>query len=238
MKISKSFKIYIHIILAFLISKNVSADTDFSKNIVIYEKPKIIEELKFKDLNLQEVDLTNKKGNIMILNFWATWCAPCRREMPSLEKLTFELPEIKVYAINMEKPNKLKAQDFFKFIGVLSLDIYFDPELKLVKQFKMRGLPTSILIDKNGKEFGRIVGEIDFTNKEFIKILKNRLKIKNFKNLKETLKVIFSEINIQQSKKNIIFFSPSGASFDSFKNFEDRGHFFNQIIKKYINAKR
>ena len=172
MKISKSFKIYIHIILVFLISKNVSADTDFSKNIVIYEKPKIIEELKFKDLNLQEVDLTNKKGNIMILNFWATWCAPCRREMPSLEKLTFEFPEIKVYAINMEKPNKLKAQDFFKFIGVLSLDIYFDPELKLVKQFKMRGLPTSILIDKNGKEFGRIVGEIDFTDENFVSLLK------------------------------------------------------------------
>ena len=101
----------------------------------------------------------------MILNFWATWCAPCRREMPSLEKLTHEYPEIKVYAINMEKPNKLKAQDFFKFIGVLSLDIYFDPELKLVKQFKMRGLPTSILINKDGKEFGRIVGEIDFVNK-------------------------------------------------------------------------
>ena len=172
MKISKSFKIYIHILLVFLVAKNVLADTDFSKNIVIYEKPKTIEELKFKDLNLQEVDLTNKKGNIMILNFWATWCAPCRREMPSLEKLTFEFPEIKVYAINMEKPNKLKAQDFFKFIGVLSLDIYFDPELKLVKQFKMRGLPTSILIDKNGKEFGRIVGEIDFIDKNFIKLLK------------------------------------------------------------------
>ena len=172
MKISKSFKIYIHIILVFLISKNVLADTDFSKNIVIYEKPKIIKELKFKDLNLQEVDLTNKKGNIMILNFWATWCAPCRREMPSLEKLTHLHPEVKVYAINMEKPNKLKAQDFFKFIGVLSLDIYFDPELKLVKQFKMRGLPTSILIDKDGKEFGRVVGEIDFTDVNFINLLK------------------------------------------------------------------
>ena len=172
MKISKSFKIYIHIILVFLVSKNVLADNDFSKNIVIHEKPKIIKELKFKDLNLQDVDLTNKKGNIMILNFWATWCAPCRREMPSLEKLTFALPEVKVYAINMEKPNKLKAQDFFKFIGVLSLDIYFDPELKLVKQFKMRGLPTSILIDKKGREFGRVVGEIDFTDKKFIQLIK------------------------------------------------------------------
>ena len=87
MKISKSFKIYIHIILIVLISKNLFANEDFSKNIVIYEKPKIIEQLKFKDLNLQDVDLSNKKGNIMILNFWATWCAPCRREMPSLERL-------------------------------------------------------------------------------------------------------------------------------------------------------
>ena len=172
MKISKSFKIYIHIILLLLISKTLLADEDFSKNIVIYDKPKVINQLKFKDLNLQVVDLTNKKGNIMILNFWATWCAPCRREMPSLEKLTHQYPEIKVFAINMEKPNKLKAQDFFKFIGVLSLDICFDPELKLVKQFKMRGLPTSILIDKEGKEFGRIVGEIDFTDKNFIRLLK------------------------------------------------------------------
>ncbi len=172
MKISKSFKTYIHIIILLLISKNVYADNNFSKNVVIYEKPKPIKELKFKDLNLQEIDLSNKKGNIMILNFWATWCAPCRREMPSLEKLTHKYPEIKVFAINMEKPNKLKAQDFFKFIGVLSLDIYFDPELKLVKQFKMRGLPTSILIDKDGNEFGRIVGEIDFVDKNFLELLK------------------------------------------------------------------
>tara|TARA_B100000963_G_scaffold357359_1_gene379390 strand:- start:5293 stop:5820 length:528 start_codon:yes stop_codon:yes gene_type:complete len=172
MKISKSFKIYIHILLLILFSKNLFATEDFSKNVVIYEKPKAIKQLKFKDLNLQEVDLTNKKGNIMILNFWATWCMPCRREMPSLEQLTHQYPEIKVYAINMEKPNKIKAQDFFKFIGVMSLDIYFDPELKLVKQFKMRGLPTSILINKNGEEFGRIVGEIDFIDKNFIELLK------------------------------------------------------------------
>ena len=108
----------------------------------------------------------------MIINFWASWCMPCRREMPSLEKLTQKYPEIKVYAINMEKPNKLITRDFFQSIGVSSLDIYFDPDFKLVKQFKMRGLPTSILIDKNGKEFGRVVGEINFTDKDFIKLLK------------------------------------------------------------------
>ena len=171
MKISKSFKTYIHIIIVLLISTNLLADNDFSKNIVIHEKPRLIKELKFKDVNLQEVDLTNKKGNIMILNFWASWCLPCKREMPSLENLSHKYPEIKVFASNMEKPNKLRARDFYKSIGVVSLDIYFDPELKLVKQFKMRGLPTSILIDKEGNEFGRVVGEINFSDKKFLELI-------------------------------------------------------------------
>ena len=73
-------------------------------------------------------------------------------------------------------------------------------------------------------------------SKKFLKILKNKLKVKSFKNMEETLKVVFSEIRSQKSEKDIIFFSPAGASFDSFKNFEDRGNHFNQLIKKYINA--
>ena len=172
MKISKSFKIYIHIIVLSLLSQNLTGEEDFSKNVVIHEKPLAIKEIKFKDSDLLDVDLTNKKGNIMILNFWATWCAPCKREMPSLEKLTNQFPQVKVYAINMEKPNKLKVRDFFRTVGVASLNTYYDPELKLVKQFKMRGLPTSILIDKNGNEFGRVIGEVDFVSDEFLKLIK------------------------------------------------------------------
>ena len=173
MKISKSFKIYIHTLLLVLFSnQDLYSDFTLPHNIIVHENPIAISELKFKDFNLQDVDLTNKKGNIMIINFWASWCMPCRREMPSLEKLTHKYPEIKVYAINMETPNKIIARDFFQSIGVASLDIYFDPDFKLVKQFKMRGLPTSILIDKNGQEFGRVVGEINFMNKDFIELLK------------------------------------------------------------------
>ena len=175
MKISKSFKIYIHIIFIFLLNQNLNAAEDFSKNIIIHENPTKITELKFKDSDLQDVDLTNKKGNIMIINFWATWCLPCKREMPSLEKLTNLYPQVKVYAINMERPNKLKVRDFFRSINVASLDPYYDPELKLVKQFKMRGLPTSILIDKNGDEFGRVIGEVDFVSKEFINLIEKNI---------------------------------------------------------------
>mgnify|MGYP001188380583 CR=1 FL=1 len=160
------------IIFIFIISNSLADEAIIIKNLVINKELKKYDGLTFLDLNNTYINLSDFQGNLILLNFWATWCAPCRREMPSLEKLTHQLPEIKVYAINMERPNKLKAQDFFKFIGVLSLDIYFDPELKLVKQFKMRGLPTSILIDKNGMEFGRIVGEVDFVDEKFLQILK------------------------------------------------------------------
>jgi thiol-disulfide isomerase/thioredoxin len=175
MKISKSFKIYIHIIIAFFTCQFLYADIDIPKNIVIHDRPKAIKELKFKDFNLQDVDLTNKKGNIMIINFWASWCQPCKREMPSLEKLAQAHKDIKIYPVNMEKPNKLRARDFYNSVGINSLDIYFDPEFHLVKLFKIRGMPTSILIDKNGMEFGRVVGEIDFYDKEFVGLLKKYL---------------------------------------------------------------
>tara|TARA_B110000444_G_C18317083_1_gene356692 strand:- start:14 stop:541 length:528 start_codon:yes stop_codon:yes gene_type:complete len=171
MKISKSFKIYIHIIFAFFLCEYLYASSEFSKNIVIHDKPQSINELKFKDFNLQDIDLSNKKGNIMILNFWATWCLPCKREMPSLEKLAENYPDIEIYPINMEKPNKLRTRDFYKSIGITTLNIYFDPEFDLVKKFKMRGMPTSILIDKNGMEFGRVLGEIDFSDKNFINLI-------------------------------------------------------------------
>ena len=93
MKISKSFKLYIHIILVFLLGQSLNAAEDFSKNIVIHEKPVKINELKFKDADLNDVDLTNKKGNIMIINFWATWCAPCKRETVSYTHLTLPTTE-------------------------------------------------------------------------------------------------------------------------------------------------
>ena len=69
------------------------------------------------------------------------------------------------------------------------------------------------------------------------KVLRNKLKVKKYKTLNETLRAIFLEIKDQKIKKNIIFFSPAGASFDSFKNFEDRGNYFNKIVKKLIYAK-
>ena len=172
MKISKSFKIYIHIFAIFFFAQQLLSETNYSKNIVVHKEPLDIKELKFKDFNLNSVDLSGKKGNIMILNFWATWCVPCKEEMPSLDRLSKKYPEILIYPINLEKPNLAKTQKFFDSLNILKLNIYFDPEFALVKLFSMRGVPTSILIDKNGKEFARIIGEIDFFDESFIGFLK------------------------------------------------------------------
>ena len=175
MLISKSFKIYIHIFAIFFCAQQLLSETNYLKNIVVHKKTLDIKELKFKDFDLNDVDITNKKGNIMILNFWATWCVPCKKEMPSLEELSKLYPEVIIYPINLEKPNKNKTKIFFENLNIKNLNIYFDPEFKLVKSFNMRGVPTSILLDKKGKEFARIIGEIDFSNKSFINFLKTYL---------------------------------------------------------------
>ncbi len=172
MKISKSFKIYINIFAIFFFTQQLLSETNYSKNIVVHKEPIDIKELKFKDFNLNDIDLTGKKGNIMILNFWATWCAPCKKEMPSLDRLSKRYPEILIYPINLEKPNLDKTKTFFKDLDISTLNIYFDSEFELVKLFNMRGVPTSILIDKNGREFARIIGEVDFFDKSFVNFLK------------------------------------------------------------------
>tara|TARA_Y100001958_G_C21183405_1_gene512912 strand:+ start:10 stop:540 length:531 start_codon:yes stop_codon:yes gene_type:complete len=173
MKISKSFKIYIHTILALFFLINISASSALPNNLIIHENPKIIKNVKFKDFNFQEVDLSKNKGNIVILNFWATWCAPCKKEMPSLNKLAVKFPNLRIFPINMENPDKSKSKAFFDELNLNNLDVFFDPEFNLAKKFRLRGLPTTILINKDGREFARVVGEIDFEDIKFINFLKD-----------------------------------------------------------------
>ena len=154
MKISKSFKIYIHIILLYLISHNLYGAEDFSKNIVIHEKPTQIKELKFKDSDLNDVDLTNKKGNIMILNFWATWCAPCKREIPYLQKLEndFHDNQISFVSISVDQ-NKTAWENMVKSKGLKGIQLYAPPQQAQTfkDQYLISGIPRFILLDKEGK---------------------------------------------------------------------------------------
>tara|TARA_B100000767_G_C19372726_1_gene372575 strand:+ start:15 stop:530 length:516 start_codon:yes stop_codon:yes gene_type:complete len=144
------------------------------KNLVLIKKLKIYEEVIFKDKNQKNVDLADYKGKLVLLNFWATWCAPCREEMPSLDNLQSEnkLNNLKVFPINIGQENLLKSEIFFKELNIQNLEIYFDSTITLAKKFKLRGVPTTIIFNKEGQEFARIIGSINFNNKEFINWLK------------------------------------------------------------------
>ena len=142
-------------------------------NIVLHKNPLQVSQVKFKDFDSKDIVLNINDGKIKILNFWATWCAPCKEEMPSLDKFNVKNPDFLVYPINLEKINQKKTKKFYDDLNIQSLQIFFDPEFQLAKQFKLRGVPTTIFINQKGQEFARVIGDVDFSDKKFIKWLNN-----------------------------------------------------------------
>tara|TARA_B100000768_G_C10980220_1_gene249479 strand:- start:18 stop:533 length:516 start_codon:yes stop_codon:yes gene_type:complete len=144
------------------------------KNLVLIKNPKIYEDIIFKDINQKNVDLNDFKGKLIILNFWATWCVPCKEEMPSLDDLqsNTKLSNLKIFPINIGQEDVSKSEFFFKSLNIKNLEIYIDAPITLAKKFSLRGVPTTILFNKEGNEFARIMGSIDFNNEEFINWLK------------------------------------------------------------------
>jgi thiol-disulfide isomerase/thioredoxin len=123
----------------------------------------------------KQLNLNDYKGNLILLNFWATWCAPCKEEMPSLDLLQSNesLNNLKIFPINVGQDNIEKASNFFKDMEIKNLELYFDSPITLAKKFSLRGIPTSILFNKEGEEFARIIGSINFEDKKFIEWLSN-----------------------------------------------------------------
>ena len=162
-------------IFIFLMLSSFSLEASEIKNLIIYEEPKKYDNLSFLDDKNNELKLNSFKGNIILLNFWATWCAPCKEEMPSLDLLeeNKELNNLKIFPINVGQDNTEKAFKFFEDLEVKNLKPYFDSPITLAKKFRLRGIPTSILFNKEGLEFARIVGSIDFQDKKFIEWLTN-----------------------------------------------------------------
>ena len=158
----------------FLMLSSFSLEASEIKNLIIYEEPKKYDNLSFLDDKNNELKLNSFKGNIILLNFWATWCAPCKEEMPSLDLLeeNKELNNLKIFPINVGKDNLNKASSFFNNLKIRNLNLYFDNPQTLAKKLSLRGIPTTILFNKKGDEFARIVGSIDFSDQKFLDWLK------------------------------------------------------------------
>ncbi len=163
------------IIFTFLITNVLAYDLPSIKNIVIHKVPKTYDNVIFLDKKDKKININEFKGNLLILNFWATWCEPCKEEMPSLNNLQIneELDKLKIFTINIGKENIEKVNKFFLDLNIQNFEPYFDPPTTLAKKFSLRGVPTSILINKNGNEFARIIGSVDFDDPLLINWLKN-----------------------------------------------------------------
>ena len=168
-----SLKLFLFFIYLLFIS-NTSADQKPDiKNLKIYKDPKQVSNIVFKDYKDLAVSLEDFKDSLVLINFWATWCAPCKEEMPSLDTLQSnkKINNLIILPINVGKENVNKAKKFFEDLKIKNLKLYYDDSVKLANNFSLIGLPTTILINKNGEEFARILGSIDFEDKNFIEWL-------------------------------------------------------------------
>ena len=159
------------IIFIYLISSSTSyaIQQPNLKNLVIHKNPKKLEKINFQKIDNETINLDKFQNSLIVINFWATWCLPCRDEMPSLDLLQSDkrLSNLKVFPINVGKEDIFKSKVFFKELNIKNLDIYFDPTVDLANKFSLRGLPTTILINKKGQEFARIIGYVDFNDQKY-----------------------------------------------------------------------
>ena len=146
-------------------------------NLIIHKEKKKIGKLEFSNSKNKKITLNDYHSKLIIINFWATWCAPCKKEMPHLSqlKLQKEFENIEIIPINIADEELKKCKKFFEDLNINNLEIFYGPSINLAKVFKLRGVPTTIIIDKEGYEIARIIGYIDFQNKSLLNWLIDQL---------------------------------------------------------------
>jgi thiol-disulfide isomerase/thioredoxin len=135
--------------------------------------PKPVPELSFLDGEGNEVSLADFEGDVVVLNLWATWCAPCRREMPSLDRLQAELGEdgLSVIALSLDRGDVAKVRDFLDELEIANLALYHDPTGRAGRELAAPGLPTTIVIDRAGQEVGRLLGPAEWDSADALALL-------------------------------------------------------------------
>ena len=124
-----------------------------------------------------EITLARFGGKLVVLNFWATWCAPCRREMPSLDRLQGMLggEKLEVVALSIDRGGAERVDPFFEEHGIARLNRYLDPRNAVGGAMNVRVLPTTVVIDTQGREIGRLEGPAEWDAPELLALLRDQL---------------------------------------------------------------
>jgi thiol-disulfide isomerase/thioredoxin len=140
-------------------------------------KARPVANVEFEDGEGARRSLAQFRGKVVLLNIWATWCAPCREEMPTLDRLQVKLggPDFEVVALSIDQQGAAVARDFFKQIGIQALKLYVDSSAQAATKLGTFGLPTTLLIDREGREIGRHTGPAVWDAPEMVELLRRRI---------------------------------------------------------------
>ena len=145
-----------------------SMQKDFS--IELHDVPRALPAFTFSDKDTNSIQLPSFGGKFVILNLWATWCAPCIKELPALDRLEQILggPDFAVVALNLDRGGLLEVNPFWTRTGLSNLGIYLDPSMSAGQTLSARGLPTTLLVNRNGLEIARLEGPAEWDSAEAI----------------------------------------------------------------------
>jgi thiol-disulfide isomerase/thioredoxin len=150
--------------------------------VVVASRPLRLPDLAFRDGSGSERHLAEWRGRTVLLNLWATWCIPCRKEMPALDELQAKLggPPFEVVSINIDTRDANKPRAWLKEVGIARLDYYTDASAKVFQDLKLVGraigMPTTILVDPAGCEIGTIAGPAEWASEDALQLVRATLK--------------------------------------------------------------
>jgi thiol-disulfide isomerase/thioredoxin len=147
---------------------------------LIHPEPKPLPDVAFADGAGKPLKLSDWKGRVVLINLWATWCAPCRKEMPDLAKLQKELgsDQFEVVAISVDRKGSEASSAFLTETGADALKLYVEPTTRIVGELQSAGLPATILVDRQGREIGRLLGPAHWAAPEAFALVRAALEQK------------------------------------------------------------
>ena len=147
------------------------------QNFQIHEQPAAVRDIGFLDAAAQRLRLSSFAGKFVLLNLWATWCTPCRREMPTLDRLQAVLggPGFEVVALSIDRQGLDAVAPFYAALDLNNLAMYADPSAASQRALHVFGIPTTLLIDRQGREIARLVGPATWDSPAIIQFISDRM---------------------------------------------------------------